>query len=467
MAYPVILVNSATGSDSAASGAGPSTALTGSAGVSTGTTVVLDGSPNLTGVATDGTHVLWFNDTTAGNRNFSKITGTANSGTPTAQVTVADAFATTTKAWAIGGKRASVLSATSIRLWHDGGGSAGDMKAGWTEEMQSGHTESYGSYVYMFPPGDDTNGPVTLRGTVGAATKPILTMTADSAFLGPRGHRQHLEGFEIQNTSGAATDSRAIDPGSGSVAQVTLKNLKISHATNFFKYGLTNTGSTLNGWQVIDCEFGYTGSHAIYDTTDPQGFLAYGNYIHDGGGIGINFPISFAGQYCTTLIGNVIARMSSHGVGLGAGDFDGNNRQGLILQNTIDSCGGDGVHYTGNSDVIYGTIVANNNFTNNSGYGVNFVDATAVELSTWGQRFYNNFYNNSSGTYFPSGIGLNDTAVNPNYVSASTGDFTPANTTIRGASNPPTIGTATNYQWIGAIQALVAIAMKRFFLIPN
>src|SRR5574343_1935860 len=114
-AYPVILVDSATGSDSAASGAGPATALTGTgAGTDAGGTVVsLDGSPSLAGVNTDGSHVIYLVDSTAGHRNFAAINDKNDT---TKTVTVEQAFTGSlpaTKSWAIGGKRASIGAASS------------------------------------------------------------------------------------------------------------------------------------------------------------------------------------------------------------------------------------------------------------------------------------------------------------------------------------------------------------------
>ncbi len=180
MAFPVILIDSATGSDTAASGAGPGTALTGSAGVTSasGLVVTLDGSPDLSGVAVDGSHVIYFADATAGNRNFGKITATANSGTPTAQVTVADAFGVNlTKAWAIGGRRAKLGSATTTKLL-DNNSAAGDAMPGWVVEFQSGHIETSGR-VIMRRAGDTTSGPIILRGAAGGI-RPIYTCNSDA-----------------------------------------------------------------------------------------------------------------------------------------------------------------------------------------------------------------------------------------------------------------------------------------------
>src|SRR5262245_38170373 len=116
MPLPTILVDSTTGSDTAASGAGPATALTGSAASTSadGLTVTLDGSPDLTNVATDGSHAVFLNDSTAGARNFGKITAKDN---VAKTVTVTNAFGASLsgKSWAIGGKRASIGSTTSTK----------------------------------------------------------------------------------------------------------------------------------------------------------------------------------------------------------------------------------------------------------------------------------------------------------------------------------------------------------------
>ena len=77
MALPTILVNSATGSDTAASGAGPATAVSGSGATvltqATSRCAFIGDSVNLSGVSGDGSHVLFINDSTAGARNFAAI----------------------------------------------------------------------------------------------------------------------------------------------------------------------------------------------------------------------------------------------------------------------------------------------------------------------------------------------------------------------------------------------------------
>ena len=84
MAVPVISVDSTGGSsDTTASGAGPVTAISGSTGRTRNTASQLrfgmfGATDDFSGVATDGSAVLYFAVSTAGQRNFSSIAGTKN-----------------------------------------------------------------------------------------------------------------------------------------------------------------------------------------------------------------------------------------------------------------------------------------------------------------------------------------------------------------------------------------------------
>src|SRR5688500_18477061 len=98
-----ILFNSSTGSDTAASGAGPATALTGTAASYSGSGFTLDGSPDLSGVVA-GTAILYVATSTG--RKFFDITS-VDDGANTVTVVTAPAGTATGLTWAIGGKRAT------------------------------------------------------------------------------------------------------------------------------------------------------------------------------------------------------------------------------------------------------------------------------------------------------------------------------------------------------------------------
>jgi hypothetical protein len=160
MAFPTIIVdNSGVGSDVAASGAGPAAALTGTAAATNGTglLVTLDGSPDLTNVAADGTHALWLN--TATGRQFGSIVARDNTA-KTVSVSQGYAGNLTGQAWAIGGRRATI--AGSSKLF------AADLLAGWTVDVQETGTD----YVLT--------GVLQLVGQSGTAAAPIA-ITSSSA----------------------------------------------------------------------------------------------------------------------------------------------------------------------------------------------------------------------------------------------------------------------------------------------
>jgi len=247
MALPIIRINSSTGSDTAASGAGPISALTGSAASTSadGLTVTLDGSPDLSGVATDGSHVIFLNDPTAGARNFGKIVGKDQL---LYTVTVSDAFrsSATGLSWAIGGKRASIGATTSRKLF-DNNSAAGDAMPGWIIEMEDGHAESLGSTgIVMRRAGDATNGAITLRGASGASVLPKITYMNNStgiAFSSASVARWLFEDFHVEkNATGGSHGGYAFN----CAGFTTLRRIKVTDVgTTHFIYGIVGTGSTI------------------------------------------------------------------------------------------------------------------------------------------------------------------------------------------------------------------------------
>src|SRR5688500_14311591 len=98
-----ILFNSVSGSDTAASGAGPATAITGSNASYSGSVFTLDGSPDLSGVVVADS--ILYVDTSTG-RKFFDITSIDNTA-KTVTVVSAPAGTATGLTWAIGGQRAT------------------------------------------------------------------------------------------------------------------------------------------------------------------------------------------------------------------------------------------------------------------------------------------------------------------------------------------------------------------------
>ena len=417
MALPTILINSAAGSDTAASGAGPNNALTGSAGVTSadGLTVVLDGSPDLTNVETDGSHVLFMSDTNVGSRNFGKITGKANSGTPTAQVTVAAAFQPlNTDAWAIGGERASIGSTTSRKLV-DNNSAVGDAQAGWTISFGSGHTETLSATLNIRVSGDTTSGLFYFVGPL-AGTTPILTFSNNGDGIILRNTREFLGRLELRNSHATKTASRGIV---ALTTYQTIDGVKINHSTDLFLNGIDYRS---NAVCVKNCDIGYCAGNGIESSagTTFVRIRFLNNFIHNCTGIGA----SLRGDMVSLVFyGNIVYANGGDGaiVTNVAGD---SGRHFLIAHNTFDANTGDGLEVA--NDLVTPADVLNNIFSNNGGYGLKFSSGSATADYISGSGWIvdcNDTYNNTSGGYLPASYGTNDPGTNPTYKNASGGDF--------------------------------------------
>ena len=425
MAYPVILVDSATGSDSLASGSGPSTAITGSNGSTSvdGLTVTLDGSPSLSGVATDGSHVIFVGDATAGRRNFASITGKDDSAKT---VTVAEAFtgSVTGLSWAIGGKRASIGSSSSKRLF-DNNGAAGDAMPGWTVEMQSGHSETISATYDLRRAGTTTEGPITLRGASGAATLPLVTFSNNGNGFVPRGAGLRFVDFEVQNSNATKTSSVAIVSGSASV--LVAERIKIADATNNFWKGVV---CSQPNWQIISCEIAETANLGV--ELSGVNFLVLNNYIHDCGDSGMSFSVQ------GVVVGNIFARNAEKGM---VSSLSGGSAQTCVIaHNTFDDNVSSGAEFASDTVRAFGVNWINNIFSNNGGYGLNYSGASVTDiLFLFHQTLLkgNNFYGNTSGATNPASITANEdsSSVNPDYTNASGGDFS-VGTAIAGKGFP-------------------------------
>jgi Right handed beta helix region len=415
MAFPVILVDSAnalggTASDSAASGAGPATALTGSAGVSAGDglSVTLDGSPDISGLATDGSAVLYFADATAGNLNFAKITG-ANNGTKV--VTVANALGTTlTKAWAIGGARATIAGTNSLKLFSNNS-SSGDAMPGWAIEMQSGHTETLSANFILRRAGDLTSGPIILRGKSGAATIPVITFSNNGAAFTTNAAYQQLRDFEIQNSNATKTASIAI---TCAALHHVFDGMKIVHATNKFWKGVLAAASET--FQLLNSSIKNCASNGV-DVTGASARLRIGNcLIKSCGGAGISAATS--NQLWITDC--IIAGNTGDGL-----TWTSTIGSLLVRDSTIDANGANGVTISGILASTTNISIINNSISNNV-YGVAFTDAgsTAPCLNALGVKVdYNNTYTHSSGAYLPTGFGTNDPGLNPTFTATASDDY--------------------------------------------
>lgn len=209
MALPVVKINNSTGSNTQASGAGPGdgttggSAIVGTNGSFVGSVVTLPNA-DLSNVLTDGSHCLYL-VTTTGRRLFG-ITAKANSGTASANVTVANAptGTSTARTYAIGGKRLDfeTTNTDTKRIFSEGA-------AGWRAELEyTGTDYTLTSTVTWSISGSLTAGTFELVGTGGTPT--ITSSTASLAMFTVSGTDYlRFENIKFQNTN-ASLSSRGI-----------------------------------------------------------------------------------------------------------------------------------------------------------------------------------------------------------------------------------------------------------------
>jgi hypothetical protein len=412
VALPTILVNSTGGSDTAASGAGPATALSGSAASFTGDQVIVDGS--VSGVATDGSAVLYM--VTSTGVKFFKIT--AHNGIDTLTVTPNPAGTNSGLAWAIGGKRASLTSASSLLLVNNGGAAA-DAKPGWVIEFESGHTETKTSRLDIYVSGNTTDGPFTIRGASGADVKPVFTLSGGTSDMVVRGSYILLKDFSIAGASSATNF----------LLDVNLYNRYEGLTVSGFSGILFQGGSVpLTSCHIIGCELN-GGSTGIWAS---QNLKIIGNRIHDQTANGIVGAGSLSGL---TIAHNLIHRCGADGVYIDQGRTDAFAAVN-IFGNTVTDCTIDGIDYTGDGDGLAALTIINNLLTANGGYGLKFTSLTANKVLARGPFIRaNNTHGNTSGACNLAGVLEDDAGLDPDFAA----DFTPQNEALEGTAFPTTL----------------------------
>jgi hypothetical protein len=424
MAFPVILVNSATGSDTAASGAGPSTAITGTSGSFSGAVVTLDGSPSLAGVATDGSHAIYILTSTG--PRFFEITAKDDSA-KTVSVTPNPSGTATGRTWAIGGKRASVLSASSLYLL-DAAGSAGDAKAGWVIQMESGHTETQSTGVNIRAAGTAANGPVILQGEPNAATMPAMTATHNGYGFTVQAAaiRFVFKDFAYNNSSGTKTAAKAIRCFSGGVS---IEGMRMNDATDKW---LVAVYLETAGNSVTHCDFDVTNDGV--EVINGDGHLVAFNKIK-AGAIGIKATsdvLSFL------IDSNIVYQCGAAGISFTGGTSALANRRISVIRNILWDNTGSGIVIGGSTSMVQNSAIFGNILSENGGYGLDYTDgAVTANFMAYHRPFVesNAFYANTSGDTNPAGIGLSEIALSADpFVDAAAGDFNINDTAGGGAA---------------------------------
>lgn len=423
-----IKFNNSTGSDTQASGCGPTTAQFGTTGTCT------SGSAVVTGITTTGVSAgdLFWGQTSSG-RQFSVI-ASVDSGT---QVTLDDNLAANhsgTLTWAIGGKRSTINNADSRLLF------SADLKTNWTIEFQ--YTGS--NYTISSTP-ISIIGSVSLTLTSSGGTVVIEQTANDIHFQPPNSgsgsYTQFIGPIQFINSNATKTNAFAFFIGDSTYAffkdcifgsDVSGERL----ASAIVQWSFTSEAPIIS---FHNCQIINTTTHGIISSIRQIYLEMYNCHIRDCGGRGINSDSNGAGGL--RIINCIVENCTSDGIYL---DVDNIGRDINIVGCTINGNGGDGIDLTNQSFVRLTCI--KNNITNNGGYGLNMYSGAGY----FNQEDYNNFYNNTSGDRNNISAGAHDISVDPQYVNAANSNFTPQNdVTLIEIVNPSGV---SSFEWIGAIQ---------------
>lgn len=460
MPFPIILINSNTGSDTLASGAGPNIALTGSAANTSGDGLIitLDGSPDLTNVATDGSHAIFINDSTSGARNFSMIIGKNDT---TKTITVANAFRinATGLSWAIGGKLATLNAATTRKLFNNNN-TVGDAMGGWTIELQSDQTITSSIIIYRnyLPKFLLIRSDSTIRKITATQLYPTVFQIAGSAVV--------FDSIWFRGSHPVKGASSAVIVGNGYSGnyKTTVLNCIVGGDPGMgFSHGIQ---AYYGHARVTNCNISYNDKGiGQSDQNDP--FLeAYNNIIFNNTiGIDVYTNHTRLGKYYN----NIIYNNTSHGISI----FTRNTfLSSLRLDgNTIYNNGGDGIRLNSNSSDTFGVpynawyeVPCNNNIIcKNSGYGINMTGAGINDEFLYNMRteFYNNNFGigttaNVSGAFnpFSPSVQSGSLFIDPQFVNPSNGDFR-IGANLQALGWPQFnigLGVARSYVDIGALQ---------------
>ena len=386
-----ILFNNSTGNDITASGLGAANVY-GSGASTTGSSAVVTGI-DTTGVSSG--DLLWVQSSSG--RQFS-IIATVDSST---QVTCDDTFANTEsgRTWAIGGKRATFDNADSRQCFTD--------SAGWTFETE---TDQSLTSAIVCP---NLNGTHEFKGSSGGIK--TITQTADDPnFEGGINNASIMlfRNLKLQNSNASKTTANGLamrrkyhcfdcvfgDPVNqllrasyrlGDYPNGSVNNCIIQHCTATNPYGREG------GW-AVNPSGGFVFNNCIFRNNAEAGLVTY--------------------QYSVTCTGCIFHDNVEDGWVRSIGA----TREGVVSKCIFANNGGDGMSAFNSSDFGDLSIVHDNIYVGNGGYGLD-VNGTFPSYITRS----NAFYNNASGSYSDSRI-ASDTDITLTadpFVDAANGDF--------------------------------------------
>ena len=433
MALLDLVYNATSGSDTAASGAGPASAVTGTTatvnGGDPGTLIDLDGTPDLSGVAVS--DVIWLNISGA-NRNLHRITA-VDDGADT--VTIEDAVSLGAGvSWAIGGKRKTLNNNTSRRDWED-------YKPGWEAELEAGTYDT--PVTILTAAGDKTSGPIKVKAA--AAASPIVNTTANIDHFDFRNNGLHLIGLTITTTSGTKTSTQLGTAGAGGSDYLIVRDCVIDGLQNVMVVNFDSNVVWINT-EMKNC---VGAAISIPFNTRPVHYF-FGCNIHDNGGDGILATVTSA-QAKIFVNWCIFSNNTGDGINW---HLDGGM---LLVSNSTFHGNVDGIDLNDTMDAESHVTILNSIFDSNSGFGINGV--TDVDFSI-GLADFNAFRNNTSGARNNISAGANDVTLSADPFTDQANDDYSLNTTAgggaacRAAGFPGAFpsGNSTGFIDIGAVQ---------------
>ena len=380
-----ILFNNSGSSDTAASGVGPATAVSGT-GASTNNTTTVDltaDTPDLSGVSAG--DLMWVGSSSL--RQFSVI-ASVNDG---ADTLVTDDIFTLTEGslnWGIGGKRNSLQ--TSINLLND------DIKADWTVEFESGYTDTISTAISIDISGGSASG-INIIGTDGAATRPVLTYSSSGTFItysNQNGWR--WAGLDFENTNGSPGACFTSTDSVPTTFNQTIEDCRCISATNEFSSFISSGGNAK--WFISHSEIANTSGDGIFASDSSAFVLLDYCTVRDSGSNGVN-----VGSVALTCRNSIISNNAGSGL------------RGTAL---IEDCSGN-IIYNNSGDGIVGGVIhsmQNNIIVSNTGAAINTSARTHL-------TDYNAYYNNGSEVA-DQGAGPNDITLTADpFENAALGDF--------------------------------------------
>jgi len=407
-----ILFNSTTGSDTAASGLGPSSAVIGSSAELDGTSTV---DVSFDGVSLSGISAgdLLYCGTSSG-RKFSVI---ASVDTINETITTDDAWPTQSGvSWSVGGKRRSIAgSVASLDNW------TADFKGDYIVQFESGYTENFTSRLRC-----RTGGSFKIQGDPNAATRPKLITSAD--FVVGQGHGMSFHNMEFLKS---ATGGTLIHMGSGGTS--LYRNCKFGDSTNLPAIAFsTNAFSILEG-----CEF--TGTKGIYNNAN---IIVVSSGKFKDCSIGIDFAYSSTGHTITNSI------FDGCNVGISEGTGGGNLYNSKLIEGNLFNCVDAGIQIPANASLRQRCVLCKYNVFANSTYGIEFVGNTMENTKLHSAYIGNAFYNIGTSNYRnDDGSIYDDIALSADpFTDAANGDFSLNNANDGGKvlrANTTNIGDTT------------------------